>query len=369
MFQGSPINEQLYLPWLSTSYKLDPPYDYFDFVNTFNLEKRSANSNYANILKKALQNAKGEEKLTIAKVINMFNTRGNKESTFSIKYKEYWTKREEEDLQERIRKRQRLAAENSNDIICHSYETIIKKIAVTATTTATGIECELVSDGEETISCLENISYDAINGKFVFPDKKGNYDDDKTIIKLKEITSLPSKELTESCKILLTKLANQPASSLVMRKTIRNYGTEIAEQFDLATNYDTNFVEILSTHFPRNPLQQKQLERNAAFLTTIPILHNLFLDCNDRINMQWIEKHAPATETTKWDGIAFKVNNKLVTPLFVELSGGVEFNNGAKKAKDDEEKLLNHIVKLLKIRKAENEEIPVQYYIRPEALL
>ncbi|ORE16733.1 hypothetical protein BCV71DRAFT_182879 [Rhizopus microsporus] len=117
-----------------------------------------------------------------------------------------------------------------------------------------------------------------------------------------------------------------------MRKTIRSYETEIAEQFDLATNYDTNFVEILSTHFSRNPFQQKQLERNAAFLTTITILHNpfFFLDCNDKINMQWIEKHAPATETTRWNGIAFKVNNKLVTPLFVELSGGVEFNNNLK---------------------------------------
>ncbi|CAO3672156.1 unnamed protein product [Rhizopus microsporus] len=113
--------------------------------------------------------------------------------------------------------------------------------------------CELVSDSEEAISCLENISYDAINEKLVFPDKKGDYDNDKTIIKLKEITSLPSKELTESCKSLLTKLTNQPASSLVMRKTIRSYGTEIAEQFDLATNYDTNFVEILSTHLYVQP--------------------------------------------------------------------------------------------------------------------
>ncbi|KAI9483796.1 MAG: hypothetical protein EXX96DRAFT_594399 [Benjaminiella poitrasii] len=82
-----------------------------------------------------------------------------------------------------------------------------------------------------------------------------------------------------------------------MRKTIRKYGTEIAEQFDLAIDYNTNFVEILSIHL---------------------------------IDMQWIEKNAPTTETTKWDGIAFKVDNKLVTPLFVELSGGVEFNSDMK---------------------------------------
>ncbi|RCH81347.1 hypothetical protein CU097_004611 [Rhizopus azygosporus] len=43
----------------------------------------------------------------------------------------------------------------------------------------------------------------------------------------------------------------------------------------------------------RNSMQQSQLERNAAFLTTIPILHNLFPDCNDLISMEWIEKQTP----------------------------------------------------------------------------
>ncbi|KAI8081102.1 hypothetical protein BDF21DRAFT_339207 [Thamnidium elegans] len=99
------------------------------------------------------------------------------------------------------------------------------------------------------------------------------------------------------------------------------------ESFDLALHYDLNFTEVMSTHFPRNLMQQQQLERNTAFMTTIPILHNLFVDCNDIIDMQWVEKQAPLTGDVKWDGIAFLVKNKLVTPLFIELSSGIDFNN------------------------------------------
>lgn len=48
----------------------------------------------------------------------------------------------------------------------------------------------------------------------------------------------------------------------------------------------------------------------------------------------------------------------------MELSGGIKHNTGAKKAQDDEEKLVARFVDLLRIRKAANEELPVQYYIR-----
>jgi hypothetical protein len=42
----------------------------------------------------------------------------------------------------------------------------------------------------------------------------------------------------------------------------------------------------------------------------------------------------------------------LVTPLFVELSGGIDFNNGTEKARGDEEKLIKQLLKLLKLKKA-----------------
>ncbi|KAI8638718.1 hypothetical protein BD408DRAFT_453497 [Parasitella parasitica] len=102
------------------------------------------------------------------------------------------------------------------------------------------------------------------------------------------------------------------------------------EPFDLSIHADLNFTEVMCTHFPRNPMQQQQLERNAAFFTTIPILHNMFIDCNDIIDMQWIEKQTPLTGDVKWDGVAFLVKKKSVIPLLVELSGGIDHNSDLK---------------------------------------
>ncbi|KAI9020190.1 hypothetical protein CLU79DRAFT_704196 [Phycomyces nitens] len=101
----------------------------------------------------------------------------------------------------------------------------------------------------------------------------------------------------------------------------------MSEPFDLVVHADLNFTKVLYTHFPRNPMQRQQLERNTAFLTTIPILHNLFVDCNDTIDIPWVEKQAPLTGDTKWDGVAFVAKNNLATPLFVELSDGINFND------------------------------------------
>lgn len=70
------------------------------------------------------------------------------------------------------------------------------------------------------------------------------------------------------------------------------------------------------------------------------------------------------TGDTKWDGIAFLVKNKLVTPLFVELSGGINFNSGVEKARTDEEKIVRQLIKLLQLKKAEGCVRPHQYYLR-----
>ncbi|KAI7861270.1 hypothetical protein BDF14DRAFT_1739399, partial [Spinellus fusiger] len=77
-----------------------------------------------------------------------------------------------------------------------------------------------------------------------------------------------------------------------------------------------------------------------------------------------IEKQTLLTSNVKWDGVAFLVKNKLVTPLFIELSGGTSLNNSAEKARSDEEKIIKQLVKLLKLKGAEGCGLPFQFYIR-----
>ncbi|CAO3661461.1 unnamed protein product [Rhizopus microsporus] len=58
------------------------------------------------------------------------------------------------------------------------------------------------------------------------------------------------------------------------------------------------------------------------------------------------------------------VINSKVTPLFVELSGRIRFNNGAERARSDKEKLVKQFVKLLKLKKIEGSKLPRQFYVR-----
>jgi hypothetical protein len=61
-----------------------------------------------------------------------------------------------------------------------------------------------------------------------------------------------------------------------------------------------------------------------------------------------VEKLTPSTGHVKGDVVAFLVKNKMVTPLFVQLSGGIDCNNGLEKAASDE-KMLRQIIQLLKL--------------------
>lgn len=69
------------------------------------------------------------------------------------------------------------------------------------------------------------------------------------------------------------------------------------------------------------------------------------------------------TGDVKWDGVAFLVKNKSVEPLLVELSGGIGFKSGPEKARNDEEKMIRQVIKLLQIKKSEGTDLPHQYYI------
>lgn len=64
---------KFYNTWISTAENLLPEYDYFDFANFVNRDKQSTNLFYINIMKIALQNANGENKITIANAINKLN--------------------------------------------------------------------------------------------------------------------------------------------------------------------------------------------------------------------------------------------------------------------------------------------------------
>lgn len=72
-----------------------PQYDYFDFANFVDCDTQRINLLYTDVMKKALQNAIGENKLTIAKAINIFNERSKQASLFGKEYNEYWKDRDE----------------------------------------------------------------------------------------------------------------------------------------------------------------------------------------------------------------------------------------------------------------------------------
>ncbi|RCH89313.1 hypothetical protein CU098_007681 [Rhizopus stolonifer] len=130
MFQDFSSRFSTYFSWILTASLLSQPYDYFDFVNTFELDKRRANTAYLNTMKAVLSSEKGDKKLLIAKVINDFNARDNQtQSEFAKKYKEFWQTKEKTASEERMEQRRRLAAGNSNEVICYAYESITKKVS------------------------------------------------------------------------------------------------------------------------------------------------------------------------------------------------------------------------------------------------
>ncbi|KAL9545627.1 hypothetical protein MBANPS3_007059 [Mucor bainieri] len=287
--------------WVKSAHNLSPPYDYFNFADIVNDCKRHTNRWHKNTLVKALrEQTKVEEQRALAIALETLNDKGKRPSAFYDRCEAYWAERERAKVDEHIDKRQRV-------LMLDQY--------------------------------------------------------------WEAITALLPSALSNAAESLLFKIAACPPSSRVVRREIRSFEPQ-DEPFDLILHADMNFTETIAIHFlnmidsPRNPMQHHQLERNAAFLITIPILHSLFIDVNDVVDMQWIEKQAPRTGNVKWDGIAFHVKSKLITPLFVELSGGVDVNSGESKAISDELKMVQQFVPLLRCQSALGEDSPIQYYIR-----
>lgn len=74
MFKTTASTTVSYLTWLSTAADLSPPFDYFDFANTYEDEtQRRVNRWYENAIKQALNEAVGDKKYLIATSLNNFN--------------------------------------------------------------------------------------------------------------------------------------------------------------------------------------------------------------------------------------------------------------------------------------------------------
>ncbi|ORE05152.1 hypothetical protein BCV72DRAFT_4109 [Rhizopus microsporus var. microsporus] len=138
-----------------------------------------------------------------------------------------------------------------------------------------------------------------LGGKFVILNKEGTVESNETVQKLYDMTNISDKSLTKACQVLISKLISYPPSMREIRSVLRCHPLNMEEPFDFIAHSGLSFVEMVCIHFInmfdslQNPMQQAQLERNTAFLTTMPVLHSLFLDCNDLINMQWVEKQTP----------------------------------------------------------------------------
>lgn len=66
---------------------------------------------------------------------------------------------------------------------------------------------------------------------------------------------------------------------------------------------------------------------------------------------------ADLTGNANWVGIVFQVDGKKITPLFVELSGGIDSNSSKEKRKEQRRKIIRQFV-MLKVKKAERVDTP-----------
>lgn len=78
---------------------------------------------------------------------------------------------------------------------------------------------------------------------------------------------------------------------------------------------------------PRNPLNQRVLERTAATFFIIFIVNQLFISNNDIIELDWLEREFFATDRAKWDGVLIKVENRSCSAGLIEFSGEVQRPN------------------------------------------
>lgn len=305
--------------------------------------------------------------------LKTFNSRQNEDSTFGTKFNKFWEEIANDKISRRIEKRRLETVEQLNNDTCEEIESISRRIRRNVSRRVE--EDDIFSD---IINITKNVSSELDKSNVLLSDDEAvkhlliekigedSYSD------LNKKTSLEKyNSMSNPCKELIRSLVESPPSPTVIRKILRK-STLGEEDFDPIVHADLNFVEVTSVHFlnlitsPRNPIQHVALERTAASLTTVQILNCLFLSNNDILDLNWFEKECKLVKNTKWDGIAFCLQDKRFTPVLVEFSGGFDFNTTSKKENDDENKLVDGINEILKYNDALGTmDYPIpQFYVR-----
>lgn len=79
------------------------------------------------------------------------------------------------------------------------------------------------------------------------------------------------------------------------------------------------------------------------------------------------EKKIATTDKVEYDGVGFSLQDKKVTALLFESSGGIDFNTTPQKEKHDEIKMITNIISVLKDYEVSQKDVKhpiVQHYIR-----
>lgn len=76
-------------------------------------------------------------------------------------------------------------------------------------------------------------------------------------------------------------------------------------------------------------------------------MNQQFLANNDLVVFEWIENEYCQTSRCKWDGVLLKVDNKKVSPVLIEFSGGTKVNNTINKESSDINKLYSNMMNVV----------------------
>lgn len=104
---------------------------------------------------------------------------------------------------------------------------------------------------------------------------------------------------------------------------------------------------------PNSPLNIIMLERTAAAYLIIYVVNQLFITNNNVIELGWFEREFCSTGRTEFDGIIFKVGNKLIAPGFVEFSGDINDKISSLKYTKYIGKLYSNMIKAMVDSKAD----------------
>ncbi|CAO3677301.1 unnamed protein product [Rhizopus microsporus] len=158
--------------------------------------------------------------------------------------------------------------------------------------------------------------------------------------------------LSDYATELSNALQHCPLSLSALRDTLYTKGFK--RGFDSVIHSDAAFIEVATRHFldlmssPRNPLNQRVLERTAATFFIIFIVNQLFISNNDIIELDWLEREFFATDRAKWDGVLIKVENRSCSAGLIEFSGGgCNDQTSSTKNQRDITKLYSKLMKVL----------------------